>query len=168
LSDCSLPTHCCIPYWTEGGRGNVTTNPAFVDADGPDDDPETLDDNDYRLAVGSPCIDAGDNSMLAPPGLDFDGNLRIAFGGKSLTVDMGAYEYKSSPFSVTEIIPDDRGGVQLLWNSQPNNTYVVWSCDDRSMSEWEKEEILFSYGAITWWTDPVTPQPMKVYRIEMK
>ncbi len=47
-------------------RGNEPTGlalfdlaPAFVDADGPDDDPATWADNDYHLAAGSACIDMG-------------------------------------------------------------------------------------------------------------
>jgi predicted outer membrane repeat protein len=46
---------------------------------------------DYHLQITSPCIDAGDNSLV-PSGVttDLDGSNRIVNG----TVDMGAYEYQ--------------------------------------------------------------------------
>jgi len=89
----------------EGGRpgeGNIDADPLFVDPDGPDNDPTTCEDNDYRLMPGSPCIDAGDNASIPadiadldgdgdttePTPIDLDGNPRIVNG----TVDMGAYE----------------------------------------------------------------------------
>ncbi len=58
---------------------------------------------DYRLQSGSACIDAGDNSLV-PPGVttDLDGNKRIydGDGDATATVDIGAYEYGSSPPAV--------------------------------------------------------------------
>jgi hypothetical protein len=59
------------------------------------------DFGDLHLQAGSPaspCIDAGDNSAVANIPADLDGNRRIAFGGVSLTVDLGAYEYGSIPY----------------------------------------------------------------------
>ena len=46
----------------------------------------------YRLAAGSPCIDAGDNSYVTSD-KDLAANARIVNG----TVDIGCYEYGSSP-----------------------------------------------------------------------
>jgi len=46
------------------GPGNIDVDAGFVDPDGPDDDPLTWADNDYRLAGGSRCIDAGDNDVV--------------------------------------------------------------------------------------------------------
>jgi hypothetical protein len=70
------------------GENNIDADPMFVDADGADNVPGTEDDN-LRLLLASPCIEAGDNSAI-PPSLitDLDGNPRIING----TVDMGAYE----------------------------------------------------------------------------
>ena len=62
-----------------------TSNPGFVDAE----------NGDYRLAAGSPCIDAGDNSYVTST-TDLAGNARIANG----TVDIGCYEYGSYPVGV--------------------------------------------------------------------
>ncbi|MDF7826975.1 thrombospondin type 3 repeat-containing protein [Pontiellaceae bacterium B12227] len=68
----------CSPDVTHGLNGCITNAPAFVDpAHG-----------DYRLAAGSPCIDAGNNAWVMVA-TDLDGNARIVGG----TVDMGAYEY---------------------------------------------------------------------------
>ncbi|RKY15257.1 MAG: hypothetical protein DRP82_02125, partial [Planctomycetota bacterium] len=85
--------HCCADKTGYGGRtGNIDdnnncifTNPLFVDpANG-----------DYHLQNPSPCIDAGDNSLV-PSGVgnDLDGNQRIADGNNDGTpvVDIGAYE----------------------------------------------------------------------------
>lgn len=54
------------------GGGNLDADPLFVDADGPDNDPLTLLGNDWRLAPGSPCIDAGDNAVVTRDFLDVD------------------------------------------------------------------------------------------------
>jgi hypothetical protein len=49
-------------------------NPLFADPDGPDNNPLTFGDNDYRLSPLSPCIDAGENVSVAPDWLDLDGD----------------------------------------------------------------------------------------------
>ncbi len=90
--------------WTGLGTGNINADPLFVDADGPDDDPNTPADNNLRLSLGSPCIDAGNSSVL-PVGvvIDLDGNPRqlddpftVDTGVGFPTVDMGAYEFDFS------------------------------------------------------------------------
>jgi predicted outer membrane repeat protein len=84
--------HSCVQGWTGalGGAGNIGSNPNFVDPDGPDGILGTADDN-LRLSLGSPSINAGDNSAIPPEvTTDLDGNPRIAFG----IVDMGAYEFR--------------------------------------------------------------------------
>ena len=57
-------------------------------------DPNFMDatNGDYRLAAGSPCIDAGDN-LYVTGDKDLAGNARIANG----TVDIRCYEYGSVP-----------------------------------------------------------------------
>ena len=90
------------------------SNPLFVDVDGADNLPGTLDDN-LRVVFGSEVVDAGDNDPLPPDMLDLDGDgdtletisldpfgvaRRIdlfdftdtGHGAKPI-VDMGAYEY---------------------------------------------------------------------------
>ncbi len=95
-----------VQGWTGafGGVGNIGSNPLFVDADGPDNDPGTVDDN-LRLLAGSPCIDAADNSAV-PQDIttDLDGNPRFvddpstpdSGNGVPPIVDMGAYEFQGA------------------------------------------------------------------------
>ncbi len=47
------------------GVGNLSADPMIVDADGPDNNPGTTDDN-VRLMPGSPAIDRGNNLLLSP------------------------------------------------------------------------------------------------------
>lgn len=84
-----------------GGEGNISDEPIFVDSDGADDHPGTLDD-DYRLTIGSPGMDEG-NAVALPEDyndidddedfneqlpLDLDSNDRVT----GIELDMGAYE----------------------------------------------------------------------------
>ncbi len=96
-------TYSCIQGWTGGGEGNIAEDPRFIDPDGPDNDPQTYEDNDYHLCPDSPCIDAGKNEEWTWTALDLDGNPRIMDGdGDNLeVVDMGAYEYPGPPGSIT-------------------------------------------------------------------
>ncbi|MCH7869320.1 MAG: hypothetical protein IH881_16625 [Myxococcales bacterium] len=70
------------------GTGNISTDPQFLDPNGPDGDPATPEDGDYHLMLNSPSIDVGDNAAMSLPEKDLDGIGRIVNG----TVDMGAYE----------------------------------------------------------------------------
>jgi hypothetical protein len=78
---------------TDDGH-NIDADPRFEDADGPDNTPGTADDN-LRLQLTSPAIDAGNNAVV-PSGVttDLDGNPRIVNG----VVDMGAYEVQRKIF----------------------------------------------------------------------
>jgi len=84
------------------GVGNIAADPLFVDVDGPDDLAGTPDDN-LRLHVNSPAIDAGDNAAV-PEYIttDRDGQPRFVDvpsvpdtgDGDPPIVDMGAYEHQ--------------------------------------------------------------------------
>ncbi len=76
----------CSPEVVHGVNGNITNAPVFVDAA----------NGNYRLAAGSPCIDAGSNAYVVGS-LDLDGLPRIAGG----VVDMGAFEYQRACLSIT-------------------------------------------------------------------
>jgi hypothetical protein len=173
LEQCSEPSYSCIEGWTDGGT-NIDADPSFVAA-GYWDDNDTPDQwwddfwvqGDYNLRPDSPCIDTGDNSGLDPPGLDVEENLRIAFGRSSLTVDMGAYEFNSAPFTITQMgLPE--GGVRLVWNSQPNNTYVLLSCSDLAIGRWANVVTVPSSGAFTWWQTSAELGTQKFFKIELK
>ena len=95
-----------VQGWTGslGGSGNSGADPQFIDADGPDDQYGTEDDNP-RLSESSPCRDAGNNSYLPHDtyDLDQDGNTvePVPFDLDSLPrvvsgiVDLGAYEIQA-------------------------------------------------------------------------
>jgi predicted outer membrane repeat protein len=98
--------YCCVQNWNGelGGVGNHGQDPEFIDADGPDNQAGTEDDN-LRLLSVSPCVDTGHNSYIGedsadldgdgyipePIPFDLDGDARI----HNVTVDMGAYEFFS-------------------------------------------------------------------------
>ena len=69
--------------------GNVSLDPLFVDADGPDNDPATVADNDWRLTGGTtPCL-------VSQGGLDLTGIVDTDIDGNPRTppYSMGAYEH---------------------------------------------------------------------------
>ncbi len=110
-----------------GGEGNIDADPRFVDELGLDGVPATGDE-DLRLDVGSPCIDAGDNTAV-PIGIDtdLDGNPRFVDAinypdtgnGVPPIVDMGAYEADAftppPPISRHDILWRHDGGPTLIW-----------------------------------------------------
>ena len=113
------------------GSDIIDADPLFVDPDGPDDDPNTWEDNDFRLLPGSPCIDAGDNLSVPRDEFDLDGDgdpnepwpvdfddLRRFFDdtntpdtglGTAPIVDIGAFEYGAQlkPGCVGDLNCDD-------------------------------------------------------------
>ncbi len=82
------------------GEGNISGDPRFEDPD----------NGDYRLKPVSPCIDAGDNTIAGCLLSDLDGNerrfdhpsTRDTGLGRAPIVDMGAYEFGSSPAAGVE------------------------------------------------------------------
>lgn len=110
------------------GEGNIDLNPRFVDpANG-----------DYRLGDGSPCIDAGNNSLVPPESeFDLDGNPRFVndFGmpdmgeGTAPIVDMGCYEFQSSSTGLNLALRTncpDGGPARIGWaNGSPERTAVL-------------------------------------------
>ncbi|MCH8821874.1 MAG: hypothetical protein IH984_00045 [Planctomycetes bacterium] len=80
----------CIEGFTGelGGEGNIADDPLFVDVNGSDGIPGTLDD-DFHLSPGSPCIDLGD-PLFEPDvdAMDIDGNERLV----ACRVDIGVDE----------------------------------------------------------------------------
>jgi hypothetical protein len=124
-----------LPEDATDAGGNLFSDPLFVDADGPDAVPGTLDD-DLRLQMNSPAIDAGDNTALPadsldldsdgdlaePLPIDLDNHQRIVDGGSGrAVVDMGAYEFGALPVHVAVEVPDPEIGEPLVsWTVYPN------------------------------------------------
>lgn len=160
MSTASTVSFSCVQNWSGGGTGNISDSPLF----------RNLKAGDYRLQAGSPCIDAGDNSVLTSPGLDMDGKLRIAFGKDSLTVDMGAFEYGSAPFNLASISMEESGNLRFVWNSQPNDTYTLWTCGDLREGDWtiQKKLTIPSGGATTSWSLTLGPEGVKFFRIGVR
>jgi hypothetical protein len=165
IYDSLTPTYCCIQEWT-GGTGNIALDPRFADSDGPDDDPNTFEDNDYRLLPSSPCIDAGINEGWMNGAFDLDGKPRILLGASSLTVDMGAYELR---FPIA-IVGKTETEVELSWTMRPLKTYTVLSSFDMMLQPWAEETTIFGgkTGGPTSWLDPGTTSALKFYRVEIK
>ncbi len=98
-------------FGTDAG-GNIDADPRFVDPDGADNTPGTVDDN-LRLRRGSPAIDAGNNLAAGLVGVttDLDGKGRFADVPETIDtgqgtppiVDMGAYEFWGSAAVVSAV-----------------------------------------------------------------
>jgi len=136
------------------GENNIFADPMFVD-------PAT---GDYRLLRDSPCIDAGDSSVIGSDDKDILGKARILFGGKANAVDMGAYEHW---FASASPRPDSFA-IALSWSNHPGKAYSVFFSDD--MVAWQPlaEGVPASDATATVWPDPVgwpPTAPMRFYRI---
>lgn len=86
------------------GAGNINVCPQFVDVAG----------GNFRIALGSPCINTGTNQAWMTGATDLDGQPRIAYG----TVDMGAYEFPADTNPVHYV---------ALNNSSPAYPYATWA-----------------------------------------
>ncbi len=167
IEDSSEPTYSCIENCTGGGQGNISEDPWFVDPDGPDNDPETYEDNDYRLRGDSPCIDVGCNEADLPA-YDLAGMHRVMYGGKSLTVDMGAYEYY-----INEVhAGPSPSETTLTWSSIAGSTYVILYSNDLLIWILAEAGIASAGSETTSWTDdgtftvvPPSLAPCRFYRV---
>jgi len=111
--------------WTlYANEHNMSEDPRFVDPNGADGLIGTEDDN-LKLAQGSPCIDAGNNGLV-PSGIvvDLDGKKRFVDDpdtidkgtGKPPIVDLGACEY-------VKYVP---GPTKPVANAGPDQTVFAW------------------------------------------
>jgi hypothetical protein len=125
-----------LPAGTIDGGGNFDADPLFVDPD----------NGDFRLASGSPCIDAGHNWAVPQDTLDLDddgktnelipydldGNPRFNADeldfdpgcGIPVVVDMGAYEYQFDP--VDEVIFADLNADGMVDGADLGTLFGEW------------------------------------------
>ncbi len=151
------PRYSCIQDWTGGGEGNISEEPRFVDAE----------KGDFRLMPDSPCIDAGFNDPELPE-TDIAGMHRVMFGGKSLTVDMGAYEFYINALTRGPT-PDQ---TTFTWSSLSQKTYSIFYSSDLLTWHLGVEAFPSSGNTTTSWTDdgsktglPPSLVPRRFYRI---
>jgi len=151
-------TYCSIREgWS--GEGNSKARPLFLG--------EAV--GDFRHAPNSPCVDAGSNEATGLPEFDMQGIHRIMFGGKSLTVDIGAYEFHIWP----PIEDRQTGDLTLKWSSLMDNTYSVYRSGDMLTWELAADDVASMGDTVTTWIDPTMPLllpevPRRYYKIMEK
>jgi hypothetical protein len=85
------------------GGGNIEADPLFVDPVHASLAPTTA--GNYRLGLGSPAIDVGDDAVVTAL-VDLDGKLRQVDGNcdGDAVVDLGAYEYAYHDFNTSGLV----------------------------------------------------------------
>lgn len=78
------------------GLNNIDADPHFVDSDGADNIPFTLDDN-LRLRGSSPCIDRASTSNIVSDSADLDGD---GISAEQLPIDIGGSPRRVEDFMV--------------------------------------------------------------------
>ena len=137
MAACTSRYSCSQPRpW---GTGNLDANPVFTNAAM----------GNYRLAAGSPCIDAGDNG-LAVGGVDLDGGARIVGG----TVDMGAYEHQQMLQIAPSFIQLGSGpatgiAIRVIATGHWMPTASAGWMDIRTHSGWDDGTFFFGVSANT-------------------
>ncbi len=119
----------CITPLPEGD-GNIAGDPEFVNRQ----------EGDFRLAAGSPCVDAGTNEPWMSGAIDLAGNNRILNG----TVDIGSYELDPNVFACNPIADFPRGFAAhtviftaSVAGSDTNNLYYRWSFTNEAFIDQE-------------------------------
>lgn len=114
--DAASLAYCCTTPWP-GGTGNIATEPLVSARYNP------------HLLAASPCVDAGDNSGVAPA--DMDGEARIANG----QVDIGCDEFTPplvGPLAVqiqagqTNLVPGFAVSFEALVEGAPEGLRWAW------------------------------------------
>jgi hypothetical protein len=154
----TTPTYSCVPTDKYRlGEGSFAADPQFLH-------PEN---GDFHLLPTSPCIDAGFNDADLPQ-TDIAGMRRIIFGGKSLTVDMGAYEFYTNDLTAGPN-PDQ---TTFTWSSLADKTYSIFYSDDLFTWHLAAESFPSSGDTSTSWTDdgtltgvPPFLVPRRFYRV---
>jgi len=91
--DCITPLYSCIQNWSGTSRGNISSNPKFVNPS----------EGNFHLQSDSPCIDAGSIYYLSEDYfIDMDGECRVSGNA----IDIGCDEYNSSLDTDGDLLSD--------------------------------------------------------------
>ena len=122
---------------------------------------------DFRLRADSPCIGAGFNDPDLPE-TDIAGLHRVMFGGKSLTVDMRAYEFYINKL---DPVPGTNEAI-FTWSSLADKTYSIFYTDEPLNWHTAIANFPSSGDQTTPWTDdgsltglPALLAPKRFYRL---
>jgi predicted outer membrane repeat protein len=137
----AILSHCDVGevrgQYSDGG-GNISADPMLTR-----DVPPAP-----RLLYGSPCIDAGFNYPDLPE-FDIAGLPRIMYGGKSFTVDIGAYEF----FYTGLQKGPGQDEATLVWSFVPDKTYSIFYTNDLFNWHIAIDNFPSSGNTTTSWTD---------------
>ncbi|MDP2897042.1 MAG: choice-of-anchor Q domain-containing protein [bacterium] len=171
VANISASYSCVEGGWP--GEGNISADPLFARPEQCNmsallDSPETYSPwPDFRLRADSPCIDAGFNSPDLPE-FDIAGMHRIMFGGKSLTVDMGAYEFYINKL---QPVPGTNEAI-FTWSSLADKTYSIFCTEDLFTWHVAIDNFPSSGNQTTSWLDdgsltgvPPSLAPRRFYRV---
>lgn len=113
------------------GEGNIAEIPRFRGQDGPDDNQQTYEDNDYHLLPASPCVNGGDPALGSMGDDDIDGRMRV-FEGR---IDMGCDELSTAAEKPAEAKAAEDGDIVHIRNALVslvmNESFYI-QADDRS------------------------------------
>ncbi len=121
------------------GEGNIDADPQFVDPQ----------NGDLHLLLGSPAIDAGNNSAVPTSVVtDLDGNPRFVDepntpdtgNGTPPVVDMGAYEFQGEPGEIHGTVFKDRDGDGIRDQHEPGMPWWTVYLDQNENGLWDSDE----------------------------
>ncbi len=128
----------------QSAEGFYAESPIDIDPSNLDNvDPLFVDpeNGDYRLSADSPCINVGDNNAPGLPKTDIVGNARVFDG----IVDLGAYEYGSSPVAKSTPKP-----VYQFYS--PGLQAHFWTIDEAEANNLKKNGTAYwTYEFIAWY-----------------
>jgi hypothetical protein len=144
----------CLPTLSVAGVGNFTNAPSFVKEPA----------GGFRLAAGSPCINAGTNQDWMIGALALAGLPRIASG----TVDMGAYEFQGGGVTIGFSALTDLLRLHLEWPSVTGTSYQLQTATDLPTTNWLNEGAPFNgTGGMLQTNLPVGTKLRSFFRLQL-